>query len=85
MSKIILGLDIEKRRATAISVQDLLTEYGCFIKTRIGLHEVSDDRKFCSENGLVILELIREAGTEGEELEKRLGLIDGVSVKKMEF
>lgn len=85
MSKIILGLDIEKRRNVAVSVQDLLTEYGCFIKTRIGLHEVSDDRSVCSENGLVILELIRDAGQEGDELENKLGSIDGVSVKKMIF
>jgi len=85
MSKIILGVDIEKRRNIAKEVQEVLSEYGCFIKTRIGLHEASDDRQFCSENGLVILELIRDSGSEGTELEERLNAIDGVKVKKMEF
>ena len=85
MSKIVLGVDIERRRNIATEVQEILTEYGCFIKTRIGLHEVSDDRQFCSENGLVLLELIRDAGKEGDELEEKLGLVKGVTVKKMEF
>ena len=85
MSKIILGLDIEKRMNIAKEVQEVLSEYGCFIKTRIGLHEVSDDRRFCSENGLVILELIRDSGSEGAKLEERLSAIDGVQVNKMEF
>ena len=85
MSKIILGAEIEKRRDIATAVQDVLTEYGCFIKTRIGLHEASDDRQYCSENGLVILELIRDSGAEGAELERKLSEIDGVKVKKMEF
>jgi hypothetical protein len=85
MSKVVLGVDIERRRNIATEVQEILTEYGCFIKTRIGLHEVSDDRQFCSENGLVLLELIRDAGNEGDELEEKLGQIEGITVKKMEF
>ena len=85
MSKIILGIKIEARRNIAMEVQEVLTEYGCFIKTRIGIHEASDDRQICSENGLVLLELIKDSASEGKELETRLSKIDGVTVKKMEF
>jgi hypothetical protein len=85
MSKIILGIEIERRRNIAIDVQEILTEFGCFIKTRIGLHEASDDRQICSENGLMLLELIKDSGKEGAELEERLARIEGVVVKKMEF
>ena len=85
MSKIIMGIEIEKRRDAAIAVQDILTEYGCFIKTRIGVHEATDDRTVCSENGYVILELIKDSDKEAAELETKLTKIAGVVVKKMEF
>lgn len=85
MSKIILGAEVHKRIETSEAVQKLLSDYGCFIKTRIGLHDASDDRQFCSENGIIILELIRDAGKEGDELQAGLAAIEGVTVKKMEF
>jgi len=63
-------------------VQDLFTEYGCSIKTRLGLHGVSE--RFCSPNGLVLLEM---AGPEGPifELMDKLKAIEGVDVQKMVF
>jgi hypothetical protein len=79
---IVLGIHITDRIRHAQKVQDLFTEYGCSIKTRIGLHAVSD--KFCSPNGLVLLEM---AGDEKAifELIDKLGDIEGVDVKKMVF
>jgi hypothetical protein len=79
---IVLGIHITDRIRHAQKVQDLFTEYGCSIKTRIGLHTVSD--KFCSPNGLVLLEM---AGDEKPifELIDKLGDIEGVDVKKMVF
>lgn len=83
MSKIIMGIQLQKRQETANEVQDLLTEYGCFIKTRLGVHHASADS--CSEQGLIILEFIDKADNEAYELEKKLNCISGVEVKKMEF
>ena len=83
MSKIIMGVQLEQRIETATSVQDILTEYGCFITTRIGLHQTAEDS--CSEKGLIILELANHAGEEAAEMEKKLDAIKGVTVKKMEF
>jgi hypothetical protein len=85
MSKIIMGIQVQKRNNVIPDVQPLLTEYGCYIKTRIGLHDASDDRKICSENGLLVLEFIHDAEDEAEELSNRLSEIGGVTVKTMAF
>ena len=79
---IVLGIHITDRAKHAHQVQDLFTEYGCSIKTRIGLHNVSEN--FCSPNGLVLLEL---AGDERPifELLAKLEAIEGVDVQKMVF
>lgn len=79
---IILGVHITGRVQHVPKVQDLFTEYGCSIKTRLGLHEASD--KSCSPNGLILLEM---AGPEGpiEELTGKLGGIQGVEVQRMVF
>ncbi len=52
--KVIL-VKIDHRSSEATKVQDILTKYGCNIKVRLGLHEVS--KEFCANDGLVILEL----------------------------
>ncbi len=79
---IILGVHITDRVQHVPKIQDLFTEYGCSIKTRLGLHEASD--KSCSPNGLILLEM---AGPEGpiEELAAKLGALQGVEVQKMLF
>lgn len=79
---VILGLYITDRVIEAIKVQDVLTKFGCSIKTRLGLHEVQEN--FCSSNGLIILEL---TGNEEEmvKLEKELLKIEGLGVQKMTF
>ena len=86
MSKIIMGIQVQKRNNVIIpDVQPLLTEYGCYIKTRIGLHEASDDQKICSDEGLLLLEFVKDVDDTAEELSKRLSEIGGVTVKTMTF
>ncbi|MDO9566179.1 MAG: hypothetical protein Q7J15_05525 [Candidatus Desulfaltia sp.] len=47
---------VNKRKKEAVTVQKILTDWGCLIKTRLGLHEgVLDD---CSEIGSIILEMV---------------------------
>ena len=79
---IILGVHITDRIKHVKSVQELLTEYGCNIKTRLGLHEV--DGKSCSPNGLLILELVGET-TKCQQLTDKLDALEGVDVKQMIF
>ncbi len=80
--KIILGVEITNRVENVPEVQSVLTQFGCNIKTRLGLHEV--DNKSCSTIGLLILETF---GPEKQvtALEARLKKIKGVKVRKMTF
>ncbi len=78
----ILGVLITNREKEAGSVQGLLTKFGCSIKTRLGLHEISTD--LCSPCGLILLELIGDT-SEMDKLEKELGRLSGVQLKKMVF
>jgi len=78
----ILGVLITDRQKEAGKVQNVLTKFGCSIKTRLGLHEVTDD--VCSTSGLLLLELIGNM-SEMDKLEKELKAIDGTQTQKMVF
>ncbi len=77
----ILGVHITDRLQHASQVQDILTEYGCNIKTRLGLHEVYN---VCSPNGLLILELWGEEDR-CNEMGKKLNDVVGVETQMMVF
>ncbi len=79
---IVLGIHITDRVHHAHVVQDVLTEYGRSIKTRIGLHEVSD--QFCSPNGLVLLEMAGDEKSVFEMIDK-LKAVEGVDIQQMIF
>ena len=78
----ILGVLITDRQKEAGKVQNVLTKYGCSIKTRLGLHEVSDD--ICSTSGLLLLELTGDL-SEMDKLENALIAIEGSQTQKMIF
>jgi hypothetical protein len=78
----ILGVLITDRQKEAGKVQALLTKFGCSIKTRLGLHEVTDN--LCSSSGLIILELTGEIA-EMDKLEKELKTIGGIQSQRMIF
>ena len=63
-------------------MQSILTEYGCNIKVRLGLHEVS--KEFCANDGLVILEVEGDTGIISEMMTK-LNDIEFVSSKLIEM
>ncbi|HRY83925.1 MAG TPA: hypothetical protein P5533_04745 [Candidatus Cloacimonadota bacterium] len=77
--KVIL-IKIDHRSTEAGRVQQILTEHGCSIKVRLGLHEVSKD--FCANDGLVVLEV--EGSDLGEMLAK-LNAIEYVTAKLIEM
>lgn len=70
-----------KRKNNADSLQKILTEFGCIIKTRLGLHEAGN---VCSEEGLIILQLVGDPG-ETEKLEQALNGLDGISFKSVQI
>ena len=79
---VILGIHINDRVREVQFVQQAFTEFGCYIKTRIGLHHV--DQQSCSPRGLIILEMYGEE-SKFHELADRLSKIDGVEVQQMVF
>jgi hypothetical protein len=83
MSKIIMGIQLQKRHQSATHFQDILTEYGCYINTRLGVHHAAEDS--CSEKGLILLEFIDNADKQAAEFEKKISSIENVVVRKMEF
>jgi len=83
MSKrIVLGIQVTNRLKEIPTVQKVLSDYGCNIRTRLGLHEVS--KKACSPLGLLILDTYGEEA-DVLEMEKKLRKIKGLIVRKMVF
>jgi hypothetical protein len=80
--RIVLGVLIRNRAKHAPEFQEIITQYGCNIKSRIGLHEVADNA--CSPNGLILLDMY---GDEAPvlELEGKLKELEGFDVQKMVF
>ena len=79
---LIFGVHIQNRGENALRVQQVLTEYGCYIKTRLGLHEV--DENFCSTGGVLILEMFGDLA-KCEAMRDKLSVIEGIEVKEMVF
>jgi hypothetical protein len=79
---IIFGIHITDRIKHVAQLQSLLSEYGCYIKTRLGLHETS--KKVCSPNGLIIVEFIDD-DAKAKEFAGKLAEIKGVEVQRMVF
>ncbi len=79
---IILGVHVTERMHQVQRIQQLFSDYGCHIKTRIGLHEVSNG--MCSAGGVIVLEMVG-GSAKAQELQDHLAALDGVYVQKMVF
>lgn len=78
----LLLVKVARRSQAASEVQKILTEFGCSIRTRLGLHEVSP--AYCAEDGLIILEL--QGKPENiKTLEERLSRVPGVTALAVEI
>ena len=81
-SHVILGIHVTNRLRDASAVQNVLTEFGCNIKTRLGLHHVADDA--CSPRGLILLELYGDESV-ARAMSEKISAIEGVEVQSMVF
>jgi len=75
---IIAGVHIVDREAHAPKVQELFTEYGALINTRLGLHDSINP-----SNGLILLEMVDTPET--TRMIGDLKAIDGVDCQTMMF
>ena len=78
----IMGILIPERSKHAVEVQNLLTSFGCSIRTRLGLHDISNENE--GNTGLILLDLSGDPAQWGL-LEKKLQRFEGIIVKKMTF
>ena len=81
MKRIMLIL-LDQRRKNAVQVQKILSEWGCLIRTRFGIHEGVLEN--CSEEGLIILELVGDK-EKHEKMAERLNALPNVVAKLVEI
>ncbi|QUH30026.1 hypothetical protein [Vallitalea guaymasensis] len=78
--KTIIGIKVSNRLEEVDRMQDILTEQGSIINTRLGLHQGNT-----SKEGIILLELTEETESKCSELEDSLKSIEGIEVSKMTF
>ena len=76
----IIGILVKRDRELILAVQKLLTVYGCYIRTRLGVNEIF----FGEPTGLILLELTGDH-KQRDLLEKDLKALKQVHVRKMVF
>ena len=76
----ILGIKLEERYSTAPQFQKILTDFGCVIKTRLGLHSQEAD---CVPYGIILLELKDDIML--KDMESELCKIENIEIQKMKF
>lgn len=77
----IIGIKVQNRIESATEVQEVLTKFGCYIKTRIGLHNV--DCGTCSPFGIILIEIIDHS--KAIEIQKELLEISDIELQEMIF
>ena len=78
MERKVMLILVGSRQEVAEKVQKILTGWGCFIKTRLGLHDGVLDN--CTESGLIFLELVGD-NEKHEEIARKLNLVKGVDAR----
>lgn len=78
MTRHVMLILIGSRQEAAEKVQKILTGWGCFIKTRLGLHD--DVLENCSQTGLIFLELTGDVD-KMKEIEHKLNLVKSVDAQ----
>lgn len=64
----IIGIQVSNRIEEATMLQEILTKYGCLIKTRIGLHDMGEYK--CLNYGVVLIQVVDKINEIYDELSK---------------
>ncbi len=83
MKHTVVGIHVPNRFKQVTKIQNILTEYGCSIKTRLGLHEVNNE--YCAINGLILLEMFGPEKDMDQMVEKLIAVDEGIDVQQMVF
>ena len=79
---IVLGVHVTDRINHAVELQKVFTEFGCNIKTRVGLHDTSENS--CSPSGVILLEVFGGDSVASDMMSK-FNAVEGVEAQKMVF
>ena len=82
-SHLILGIHVPSFAKNSGEIQKVFTEFGCNIRTRLGLHDVADE--VCNPHGLILVEFIGGHAKADEMITKIKQANPDVEVKKMAF
>jgi len=74
----VVAAKVEDREGAARDLQKVLTDHGCIIKVRLGLHDLPANA--CSPAGLVLMEVEGEAAEIGALVDE-LNALDAVTAK----
>jgi|GEM_PF-114709 len=77
----VFGIYVPNRIKLATDIQEVLTEYGCNIRTRIGLHNVDKD----PSNGLLLLEMYGVENIFKEIITKLKAIDNKIDIQQMVF
>ena len=77
----ILGIKLPNRDNTSLEFQKIVSDFGCIIKTRLGLHSLQGG--FCTPYGIILLEITDDKKL--RELETALLKIDKIELQSMQF
>lgn len=79
MKRNVLLIYLSTRTETAEKVQKILTGWGCYIKTRLGIHDGVLEN--CTDTGLLFIELAGGELDKHKEIERKLNLISHVDAR----
>ena len=72
----LMAVRVTGRSESALQMQKVLTEQGCKINMRLGMHD-HEDGNVCSEAGVIILQLCCDP-KDGKSIEEELNKIHGI-------
>ncbi len=77
---VILGIKLQDKEDNAVKLQQILTDFNCIIKMRIGINNSSI---FCSSKGIILLQI--ENNENAINIEKAILEISGIELQRMIF
>jgi hypothetical protein len=77
----IMIIRVSHRINSADKLQKVFTQYGCNVKTRLGLHEAGEA---CGVDGLIILQLVKGV-QDNIDFMNDLNAIEGITAKRAEI
>ncbi len=76
----IIGVKLAHKEENSAQFQQILTDYNCYVKTRLGINSTS---VFCSDFGIILLHI--EDNKIAEKIEMELIEIEGIEIQRMIF